>query len=275
MVGLFRTDSIGLMRAVPASLDPAVVAGIDARLAGIEREHGVVIPWAIESGSRAWGFPSPDSDYDGRFLYVRPAVDYLRLTPLRDVIETPLDVVYDVNGWDVRKALALLVGGNATVTEWLRSPIVYTGDTSFRDGMLDLAGRVLDRERVLDHYLHIGIRHRDAFDGKLKRFFYALRPAAVLGWLRAHPGSAVAPMDLPTLLAESDPPAAVARAAADLIERKAVTRELGAGEPPEVLQRYVDDELARAAGREPLPRTDRAAAWEAADAFFLRLTGVA
>ena len=76
------------MRAVPDSLDPAVVAEIDARLASA----GVAIPWAIESGSRAWGFPSPDSDYDCRFIFVRPASDYLSPWPERDVIETPTDV---------------------------------------------------------------------------------------------------------------------------------------------------------------------------------------
>ncbi|MFJ3491789.1 nucleotidyltransferase domain-containing protein [Leifsonia aquatica] len=259
------------MRAIPDDLDATIVSAIDDRLAGIERDHRVTIPWAIESGSRAWGFPSPDSDYDGRFLFVRPAADYLRLTPLRDVIETPLDAIYDVNGWDVRKALALLVGGNATVVEWLRSPIIYSGDAAFREGMLDLAAQVLDRERVLDHYLHVGIRHRDAQDGRLKRFFYALRPAAVLGWLRTHPGESIAPMDLPTLLAEADPPAGVVDAASALIARKAVTRELGAGEAPDVLVRYVDDELLRASEREQRPRTDRAAAERKADAFFLRL----
>ncbi|GIT80642.1 hypothetical protein LLS1_23110 [Leifsonia sp. LS1] len=263
------------MRAVPDTLDVSVVANIDARLARLAEEEGVVIPWAIESGSRAWGFPSPDSDYDGRFLYLRPTADYLRLTPLRDVIETPLDAIYDVNGWDVRKALSLLVGGNATVVEWLRSPIVYTGDAAFRDGMLRLAADVLDRERVLDHYLHIGVRHRDGLDGRLKRFFYALRPAAVLGWLHAHPAESVAPMDLPTLLAESEPPAGVAEAATELIAQKAVTRELGAGEPPAVLRRYVDDELQRAAERPARPRSDRAAAQAAADAFFLELNGLA
>ncbi len=261
-------------RAVPTSLDPAVVANIDARLASIESRDGVTIPWAIESGSRAWGFPSPDSDYDGRFLFIRPTADYLRLMPLRDVIETPLDAIYDVNGWDVRKAVTLLVRGNPTVVEWLRSPIVYTGDAAFRDGILALAEEVLDRERVLDHYVHIGIRHRDNQDGKLKRFFYALRPAATLAWLNAHPGEAVAPMDLPSLIAESDPPPGVAEAVDSLIAMKALTRELGAGEAPGILRRYVDENLQRAAERPAAPRSDPSRAWAAADAFFLRLTGV-
>lgn len=105
------------MRAVPATLDSAVVAGIDARLDQLERKHGVRIAWAIESGSRAWGFPSPDSDYDARFLYIRDRSEYLTPWPRRDVIETPLDKVFDVNGWDLIKALRLLVKGNGTVTE--------------------------------------------------------------------------------------------------------------------------------------------------------------
>lgn len=81
------------MRRIPATLDPDVVRQVDARLDGVEAHHGVRILWAIESGSRAWGFPSPDSDYDGRFLYVRPATDYIGLRRRRDVIETPLDRV--------------------------------------------------------------------------------------------------------------------------------------------------------------------------------------
>ncbi|MEY9851175.1 putative nucleotidyltransferase [Leifsonia sp. EB41] len=259
------------MRAVPDTLDPAVVAEIDLRLDGVITAHGVTIPLAIESGSRAWGFPSPDSDYDARFLFLRPVEDYLRLTPLRDVVETPLDAVFDVNGWDVRKALGLLVRGNATVVEWLRSPIVYGGDPAFREGMLELAGRILDRERLLDHYLHIGARHAAAPDGKLKRFFYALRPAATLRWLRVHPNLAVAPMDLPTLIAESDPAADVAAAVAELIAIKAVTRELGGGEPPAVLRRFVTDELAAAADRAATSRSDLVAASAEADTYFRTL----
>ena len=86
------------MRNVPDSLDPVVVAEIDDRLDRAGRDNDVVIPWAIESGSRAWGFPSPDSDYDCRFIFVRPAADYLSLWQKRDVIETPLDKIFDAKG---------------------------------------------------------------------------------------------------------------------------------------------------------------------------------
>lgn len=112
------------MLAIPASLDADVVAEIDRRLASVSRDYGVRVPWAIESGSRAWGFPSPDSDYDCRFIFVRPADAYLGLWPASDVIETPLDTVFDVNGWDLAKAVRLVSRGNATAIEWLRSPIV-------------------------------------------------------------------------------------------------------------------------------------------------------
>ena len=97
------------MRAVPASLDPAVVRRVDARLDAVVRDEGVAVPLAVESGSRAWGFPSPDSDYDCRFVYVRPEADYLDPWPRRDVVETPLDAVLDVNGWDLVTAVRLLV----------------------------------------------------------------------------------------------------------------------------------------------------------------------
>lgn len=263
------------MRSIPASLDPAVVSGIDGRIAEVSAAHGVRIPWAIESGSRAWGFPSPDSDYDCRFLFVRPLEDYLRLEPLRDVIETPLDEVFDVNGWDLRKALTLLVRGNATVTEWLCSPIVYGGDAGFRDGLLAVAERVLDRERIIDHYQHVGDRNLATTGGRLKRFFSALRPAAALLWLRSHPGAAVPPMDLPTLLAETEPPPGVAEATAELIRAKAVTRELGTAEPPEVLHRFIVAELETAESRVRAEPADRARALAIADEHFIALVGAA
>ncbi|GAA1797881.1 nucleotidyltransferase domain-containing protein [Leucobacter iarius] len=237
------------MRAVPPSLDPTVVSGIDARLALVASDHGVRIPWAVESGSRAWGFPSPDSDYDCRFLYVRPSDDYLSLWPVRDVIETPLDRVFDVNGWDLAKAVKLIARGNAAALEWLRSPIVYSGDPAFRDRLLGLAEEIVARELIERHYLHVGRQHL-ASGTSLKRFFYALRPAAALRWLADHPEPALPPMDLPTLIADSSVGADIADAAAELIAAKAVTRELGDGARPAALLRFAEEEFARAEQRD-------------------------
>ncbi len=232
-------------------MDAGSVARIDARLADVARDNEVAIPLAIESGSRAWGFPSPDSDYDCRFIFVRPRDAYLSLFAERDVIETPLEDELDVNGWDVAKAVKLLLRGNAVVIEWLTSPIVYRGDAWFAQTFLSLAHRVADRSQVARHYLHLGERQsRTHFaDGKsvpLKKIFYALRPAAALRWLRARPGEAVAPMHFPTLLAQCDAPRAVLELTAELIARKAQTRELGTGPLPETVAAFIDAEFAAA-----------------------------
>ena len=101
--------------------DAATVERIQARLDEVERDHRVRVLWAVESGSRAWGFPSPDSDYDCRFFYVRRHDDYLSPWRPRDVIETPLDDVLDVNGWDLIKAIRLAAALHWTRT--LGSPI--------------------------------------------------------------------------------------------------------------------------------------------------------
>ena len=111
-------------------------------------EERVAIPLAIESGSRAWGFPSPDIGYDCRFVYVRPTKDYLSPWSLRDVIETPLEGELDVSGWDLGKALKLMLKGNAVIVELLQSPITYRGDAEFRDEFLALCRHCADRVKI-------------------------------------------------------------------------------------------------------------------------------
>jgi predicted nucleotidyltransferase len=242
------------LRRLPDSFSLDTVAAIDARLDAICAEQGVAIPLAIESGSRAWGFPSPDSDYDCRFVFVRPVDQHLTPWPRRDVIETPLDAVLDVNGWELGKAIKLLLKGNAVIIEWLRSPIAYRGEAWFRDAFLDFAGRFADRDLIARHYLHLGERQRRVHfgDGKVvpqKKIFYALRPAATLRWLRLHPDQAVAPMHFPTLMAECEPTADVAALTADLIARKAVTHELGAEPLPPEIASFIDEEFTIARSR--------------------------
>ncbi len=238
-------------RNIPPHLDATDVARVDTCLAGAVREHDIHLLWAVESGSRAWGFPSPDSDYDCRFIYRRPIDHYLALWPPRDVVETPLDAVLDVNGWDLGKALRLLLKGNAVVIEWLMSPIVYQGDTGFRDAALDLARRHADRASIGRHYLHLGERQRRTSfsDGRampLKKVFYALRPAAVLRWLRLHPAEAVAPMHFPTLMRHCEPAPDVLALTSDLLAQKAETREMGCGELPALLAEFIDREFSLA-----------------------------
>lgn len=232
------------LRAIPPSMDPATVSAIDARLDGVEREHGVKILLAIESGSRAWGFPSPDSDYDCRFVYIRPQRDYVTLFPKRDVIETPLTEVFDVNGWDLAKALKLLHAGNAVIIEWLTSPITYRADASFRDGFLGLAGMTADRNRIAHHYLHLG---RSIYDSRLgnlddipiKKLFYALRPAIALRWMRLNPQARLPPMNFPELCRGAGLALELRTTIEDLLARKAVTRELGRGPMPQIIREAI------------------------------------
>src|SRR4030095_590913 len=113
---------------VVSGIDDATAESIRHKLADIERAEDVRILFAVESGSRAWGFPSPDSDYDVRFLYVHKADWYLSIDPRRDVIELPIEGEFDINGWDLRKALQLLIKSNPVLLEWLRSPVLYRGD---------------------------------------------------------------------------------------------------------------------------------------------------
>ena len=239
------------LRNIPASFPGATVADIDARIDEICASEGVCIPWAIESGSRAWGFPSPDSDFDCRFVFVRPIDQHLSPWLRRDVIETPLIGELDVNGWDLAKALKLLLKGNAVIIEWLRSPIIYRGEHWFRDALLGFATRFADRDLIAKHYLHLGERQRRVYfaDGTnvpQKKIFYALRPAATLRWLRLHPDAAIAPMHFPTLMSECEPSAELALLVSELIERKSITRELGSEPLPATISAFINEEFERA-----------------------------
>lgn len=256
-------------------MDPTVVAQIHERLAGVERDHAVVIPLAVESGSRAWGFPSPDSDYDCRFVYVRRPEDYLSPWRKRDVIETPLDKVFDVNGWDLAKALQLLLKGNAALVEWLRSPIVYRKDVDFADRFLDLAREAGNRQRIFSHYLHLGERQRRVYFSdrrrvKRKKVFHALHPAASLRWLRLRPDSVVPPMNLQEILSGCDMPSDVMHVIETLLVDKSRSNEMGEAPLDPTLGAFIDSEfaLARDVWR-PAEATWSPQAQARAEAFFL------
>jgi len=232
-------------------MDPALVAEIDGRLVDIERHHNVSIPLAVESGSRAWGFPSPDSDYDCRFVFVRAVSKTFTLFPERDVIETPLTSILDVNGWELAKALRLLLKGNVVVVEWLTSPIVYTCETGFRAAFLKLADQVADRALTGRHYYHLAANQLERFlttsdRVPLKKLFYALRPLMALKWLDENPNSAIAPMNFPTLCAGVPLQPALIEAIDELMARKAETRELGNGPIPLPIRAFLAAEFSRA-----------------------------
>lgn len=182
-------------------IDPAARALAEAALADVERREGVRVLIGIESGSRAWGFASADSDYDVRFIYLRPLADYLSVSTPRDVIERPIDDLLDLGGWDLRKALCLAVRSNAVLLEWLTSPVVYRRDPAIAE-LASLALTAAHLPALEYHYDRLARRAWSAVGDpiRLKAYFYALRPALALLWLRGN--WTPPPMSLPALLAE-------------------------------------------------------------------------
>ena len=156
------------------------------KLDEIETKENARILLAVESGSRAWGFASPDSDYDVRFIYVRPRDAYLRLEKRRDVIELPIEGALDVNGWDLDKTLRLLHASNPTLFEWFSSPIVYR-ETAFADEFRSVMQKYFSSKRGLSHYLSMaGSNYREYLKGdtvKAKKYFYVLRPVLACQWI--------------------------------------------------------------------------------------------
>lgn len=150
------------------------------RLKDIESRYDVKILLAVESGSRAWGFASKDSDYDVRFVYVHRKEWYLTLVEGRDVIEElDPDGVMDLAGWDIKKALLLMGKGNCASAEWLNSPIIYYKDEEFFQSMGLLKDDYFRKVSAVNHYYHMAMNHDKRYLEKrgceMKRFMYHLR----------------------------------------------------------------------------------------------------
>ena len=159
-----------------------------SKLKEIEERENIKILHCVESGSRAWGFASPDSDYDVRFIYVRPKEFYLRLDKTRDVIEWQLDDTLDINGWDIKKALTLLHGSNPTLFEWNSSPIVYKTTEEWNQ-ISKVINNYFVMKSGLYHYLSTAKRNYHEFltgeTVKFKKYFYVLRPLLACKWILA------------------------------------------------------------------------------------------
>ena len=160
------------------------------KLLKIEKEHAVKILYAVESGSRAWGFESSDSDYDIRFIYAHTKNWYLGVLPKKDVIEYPIIDEYDYSGWDLRKTLFLLNKSNPVLFEWLNSPIVYYKDDYFYKIIGEIAKQYFSPISSIYHYLHMASgnyrQYLQTDDVKIKKYFYVLRPIMACIWIEAY-----------------------------------------------------------------------------------------
>ncbi len=157
-------------------------------LTALEKEKGIEILLACETGSRAWGFPSPDSDFDVRVIYKHPTDWYLSLTEEKDTLECFYESrEIDISGWDVRKCLRLLWKSNASILERIQSPIIYDADQNFLAEINSIAQNTYSRIATVHHYLSMAKKSLEellsAHDYKLKKFFYAIRASVACLWI--------------------------------------------------------------------------------------------
>lgn len=216
---------------------------IKDKLQEIERIEGVKIIHAVESGSRAWGFPSQDSDYDVRFIYVRPLEHYLKLQSTRDVIEWQLDETLDINGWDIQKAFRLLYKSNPTLFEWANSPIVYKTTPYFSKIKNDIYN-YFSCKSGLYHYLNTAnSNYREYLKGdmvRLKKYFYVIRPILACKWIL---NNQTPPPMLFSQLVEAELESSMKPIINELLLIKMKTPEIEEGKRIEPLNSYIENNL--------------------------------
>jgi predicted nucleotidyltransferase len=226
-----------------------MITEIQAKLTEIQASHNVVILYACESGSRAWGFPSKDSDYDVRFFYVHPQDWYLSIdTAARpDVIEKPVSDQLDISGWDLRKTLQLFYKSNPPLLEWLGSPIVYLEQFSTVQKLRELAQTFYSVKACIYHYLHMAEgNYREYLKGDIvwvKKYFYVLRPILAINWLER--GMGIVPIEFQKLI---DGVLDDRQLTADinvLLEQKRQGAELDKGPQVPSISDYIDAEIKR------------------------------
>jgi predicted nucleotidyltransferase len=175
---------------------------ITKELLRLEKQHDIKILYAVESGSRAWGFASTDSDWDVRYIYIHRLDWYLQIDYRKDSQEEILPNEIDLSGWELKKALKLFRKSNPPMLEWLRSPIRYLQQFSTADKLRDLTGRYFSPKSCLHHYLHMAEGNYKTYleneNVRVKKYFYVLRPILACDWIKQN--NTMAPMEFRTLL---------------------------------------------------------------------------
>ncbi|TLD41253.1 MAG: hypothetical protein JETT_2500 [Candidatus Jettenia ecosi] len=226
---------------------------IQARLQQLEQEEGMCIFYACESGSRAWDFPSANSDYDVRFLYIHPKNWYLSIDEKRDVIERPVNDLIDLSGWDIRKALRLFRKSNPPLLEWLNSPIIYQHRFDIVDKIKALMPEYYSPRSCLYHYLHMAEGNfREYLKGEIvsaKKCLYVLRPILACKWIEAGYGGV--PMEFEVLVDRMVMSGKLKEAIRGLLERKKEGQELDKGPRIPLISEFIEAELERLLGKKP------------------------
>ena len=243
----------------------------------MEVERGIKIPLAVESGSRAWGFASPDSDYDCRFVYVKPKDSYLSVFEGKDTIDFTPDAVFDLGGWDVKKAVALLAKSNAVILEWLSSGVVYTKDERFWQTLWRVGRAFFNPVAVSWHYLSMARNKLAEIEladcAKIKKYFYVMRPLACVRFIETR--GIIPHMEYRKNLAEIDMPATILERIEFLMRQKETALEGDMIPHDKILVGYFKAECARAENRLSALRHEKNVNYEQADEAFREILEMA
>ena len=226
-------------------MNPTIVNNIKQTLNELETEKQIHILMAIESGSRGWGFPSSDSDYDCRFVYAQSLEKYLTIGEVTDHISLPVDEIYDVDGWDLKKLLIHIKKSNPTVWEWLQSPIIYREEKEFREQCMTLAKLYFNEKTTLYHYKSLAYNKvqeiKETALGKLKAYFYALRSALACDYVLNY--HSIPPMEINKLMDSLKLESELISEIEQFIALKATVDEAYVIESPTKLLGYIEKKL--------------------------------
>ena len=242
------------------------------KLKEIERKEHVRVLHAIESGSRAWGFASPDSDYDVRFIYVREHEDYLRLSEQKDFIDWELNDVLDINGWDIKKALQHFHKSNATLFEWAQSPIVYYTTDEWKNIYRDVTSKYFACKSAIYHYYATANKNFNDYlqDDmvKYKKYFYVLRPILACKWIEEKKCPPPVLFDeLVNSVLEDD----MRDAVTDLLAQKVKMSEADKAPKIEKINAYIEKNIEYYKALADSMEDDRKPEWEPLDKCFISL----
>lgn len=216
-----------------------------AKLKEVEDKEQVRILYAVESGSRGWGFESQDSDYDVRFIYMHPLDWYLSIEQGRNVIEYPPSNQLDVTGWDIRKALKLFKASNPPLYEWLNSPTIYLERGNFAKKLRDLMPKFYSPVASLHHYLNMAKGNYKAYltgqKVKLKKYFYVLRPVFACMWIEEH--KTMPPMEFEKLCKRQKLDLKLTNEIKQLLERKRSGAELDVEDRIEIINNFLEEKI--------------------------------
>ena len=214
----------------------------------IEENNNIKVIHACETGSRAWGFPSPDSDYDVRTIYVHKLNWYLSLNEGKD----SFDEMYenndiDITGWELRKTLRLLWKSNASLLERIQSPIIYKQDTTFQNNIFDLAQSCYSKVATMHHYLSMAknfLEDLDSSEYKLKKFFYTLRAATACKWILD--SDEMPPIDFHVMLKKLPIDKSIVEKINELIELKSTKSEAYLHKGEEDIFQFIKTSISKA-----------------------------